>query len=472
MQVNKKKILGLVITDGVGYRNFVLSNFLFEAEKHFERVIIYSGLPLKVYDDLDFDRVELRELPVYVESFKKWFWRKFKELAHLQLHRDFFGINENLKASWSPSKSNRGKAARLMYKITKYWHSEEFIQFLEKKQQDILKQHSATEICLRYLKADSPDLLFFTHQRPPYVLPVFIAAKKLKIKTSSFIFSWDNLSSKGRMAANFDSFLVWSQLMKEELLYFYPGKDEREVDIVGTPQFEPYVMPEYGDSKLNFYTKFNLDPSKRTICYSCGDISTSRNDELYIETIASLILKEKLLAPVNFLVRTSPAEEPDRFTRLAERFPFISWNFPQWKNVREDHPEAWSQRVPTKQDLCDLRSILKNSDIGINMCSTMSLDFMIFDRPVINPVFGDGENGLYNDQRFLKFGHYEKAVDSGAVAVVKTPEELQQAIISYLQNPKADSVKRKNLLDLQIGKPLENTSRRIANALNRFIDLG
>jgi hypothetical protein len=49
----------------------------------------------------------------------------------------------------------------------------------------------------------------------------------------------------------------------------------------------------------------------------------------------------------------------------------------------------------------------------------MSLDFMLFDKPVINTVFGNLENGLYNDQRFLNYDHYKKVIDSGAVTITK-----------------------------------------------------
>ena len=43
------KKLGIVITDGVGFRNFILSNFLMEAQATFTEVVIYSCLPKNVY---------------------------------------------------------------------------------------------------------------------------------------------------------------------------------------------------------------------------------------------------------------------------------------------------------------------------------------------------------------------------------------------------------------------------------------
>ncbi len=35
-------------------------------------------------------------------------------------------------------------------------------------------------------------------------------------------------------------------------------------------------------------------------------------------------------------------------------------------------------------------------DLNINMASKMSLDFMLFDKLVINVAFGNEENDLYN----------------------------------------------------------------------------
>lgn len=469
---NKKNTtLGLVITDGVGYRNFCLSNFLRVVPSYFDNIIIYSGLPASVYDLHNYPNIKLVELPVFVEPFKTWFWRKFKEVAHLQLHKKFYGIKDNLNANKSSSGSNRGKAIRFIYQFSEIFHSERLIKFFEKRQLNSLASHQVTRQCIESLRSDRPDFLFFTHQRPPFVVPLVFASQKLRISTGSFIFSWDNLSSKGRMAAAFDSLLVWSELMKQELLQFYPETRPDSVRVVGTPQFEPYVMLEYQTSELDFFNSYNLIPENKTICYSCGDISTSRNDEIYIEVIATAIENGQISEPVNFLVRTSPAEDPIRFSQLKAKFPFIRWNYPNWFLSRNDHPEPWSQRVPSDTDLTNLKNILRYSDLNINMCSTMSLDFMLFDKPVINPVFGNEHNGLYNDQRFLKYAHYRRVVESGAVAIVKNKEELIREINFSLQDPKARIREQKILLELQIGKPVKRTSERMAEIIRKFSEV-
>jgi len=461
------KKLGIVITDGVGFRNYILSDFLSEAERQFDEVVILSCLPASVYEGF-LQKSRVIELAVFQEKFPTWFFRKAKEVAHLQLHKKGnFGITDNLKANKSKSKTPRGYATRFIFKLTSVFHSENSVQFYNKLQQLSFKNNLNVKGYKSIFEKEKFDMLFFTHQRPPFIAPLVYQAEQFKVKTASFIFSWDNLASKGRMAANFDYYLVWSDLMKEELLHFYKKVQSPNVIVVGTPQFEPYVLDRYKTTKEDFVSSFQLDSTKKTICFSCGDISTSKNDELYITTIAEAIQNNKI-QNVNVLVRTSPAEAPIRFESFVKKFPFINWNYPKWHLARTGHQEEWSQRIPSKEDVADLRSILEYSDLNVNMLSTMSLDFMQFNKPVINPVFGNAENGLYDDQRFLHYPHIKKVVNSNATRIVKNEQELIEAINLYLVNPDVDLENRKQLVQMQIGKPLEETSKRIAEVLKSW----
>ena len=458
------KKIGIVITDGVGFRNFIVSDFLIEAEKTFDEVVILSCLPAEIFSDFIINS-RIIELPVFTEKFPTWFFRKAKEVAHLKLHKkDNFGITDNLKTNTSKAKNPRGYATRLTFGWTTIFHSENWIQSYTQLQQWSFKNNPIVKDYGTIFEKERFDLLFFTHQRPPFIAPLAYQAQKIKLKTVSFIFSWDNLASKGRMAAEFDYFLVWSDLMKKELLHFYKKVQAKNIEVVGTPQFEPYVLDRYFVNKEEFLLKFDLDPLKKIICFSCGDSSTSKNDELYIKTIATAIL-EKKIPDVTLLVRTSPAEDPIRFALVAEKFPFVKWNFPKWHLSRKGHQEEWSQRVPTVEDVKDLRGILNYSDMNINMLSTMSLDFMQFGKPVINTVFGTSENGLYDDQRFLKYEHLIHVVNSNATKIAKNEKELLTCVNDYLQNPILDEANRKELLEMQVSKPLDGTGKRIAETL-------
>ena len=455
--------IGIVITDGVGYRNFVMSSFFSYLITQYNQVVIYSGLPKNVYEKNlgSYKNIIINELIVFEESKINWFYRKLKEVAHMYLHRDFYGIQDTLERGYPKGNTKRGLIVKVIYAIAKLFHSEKNIQYYEKRQFHTFRKNPITISYANLLDEDQPNLLFFTHQRPPYLAPFLAIAKKKNIKTTSFIFSWDNLASKGRMLGSFDGYFVWSKLMKDELLYFYPTVIEKNIKIVGTPQFEPYVMDEYVPNRNQFIKKFNIDIAKKIICYSCADSSIGINDEVHIRSIMNYIKDKK----IQLLVRTSPADNGSRFKELVKEFTEIIWNHPKWKLCRDNHVESWSQRIPTKEDIIDLKSLLKFSDLNINMCSTMSLDFMLFDKPVINTVFGNEENGFYNDQRFLNYLHYKYVIDSKAVTIARDEVELHAQIEESLSTPNLRALYRKELIDLEIGGVLKGTSKRIVEVL-------
>lgn len=464
------KKLAIVITDGVGYRNFVMSDFITEAAQQFDSITIYSGLPISAFKTIPQSKIAIQELEVFVEGKLTWFFRKWKEVAHLQKHRSFYGMRDNLVSGYPKNNSARSLLIKVIYFFTRFIHSNGSILVAEKLQFLSFSNHKITKSYSQLLQEDQPSHVFFTHQRPPYLAPFLYAVIQLKIPVSTFVFSWDNLASKGRMLGSFDYFLVWSHLMKAELLYFYPNVEEENVKVVGTPQFEPYVMEKYETKAEDFYRKFHLDVNKKIICFSCADVSIGQNDPIVIKAIANAIRNKSISTAVQFIVRTSPAEDDARFKAVKNEFPEIGWNVPKWILTRENHAESWSQRVPSEEDIKDLRSLLEHVDLNINMCSTMSLDFLLFDKPVINTVFGNIENGLYNDQRFLNYDHFKKVVDSQSVTIAKNATELIDQINEALENPKERTSQRKAMIDLQISEDLSGTSTRIAATLFQWND--
>jgi len=126
------KKLGIVITDGVGFRNFIMSDFIKEASSQFDKIIIYSGLPKNCYNNFNGVDLEIKELPVFVEGKATWVFRKWKELAHLQLHKEFYGMKDNLVTGYPKSNSIRSILIKALHFFTRYINSDKSILFAEK----------------------------------------------------------------------------------------------------------------------------------------------------------------------------------------------------------------------------------------------------------------------------------------------------------------------------------------------------
>lgn len=471
MKAKANKTLGLVITDGVGVRNFVHGRFLSIACNTFDQVVLFSGVPSETLGSLDW--VNLKVVPMEVFSESRWssFWRKTAEMAHLfrfQTPAMLEIIKINRPRGWNAF-AIRNRMSWIIARSLAFFGLQSHAGSMYESS---LGQYDITRRYKQSLVDFDVDVLFFTHQRPPQVGPMAIAGKQLGIPTVAYIFSWDNLSSKGRMPVIFNRFMVWSDLMKSELLQFYPMLDSNDVSITGTPQFETYEYGEFGWSRtqLNRYLKLQDADNRRIVCFSCGDVSTSPNDATYIDVIASVYTSEVWAKELVLLVRTSPAEDASRFQELMVKYPAILWNVPDWPQSNQIHPEPWSQRVPTMDDIHCLKSILQHASVSVNMCSTMSLDFAIFDKPVINPVFGaiDNSNGLYPDRKYLNYDHYSKVIQTGAVTICSNADELILALRWALENPSRQQLERKQVLELEIGQPLTGTSERFVEQLIRW----
>jgi hypothetical protein len=468
MRAKTKKTLGFVITDGVGVRNFVHGRFLSIACNTFDQVVLFSGVPSETLGSLDW--VNLKVVPMEVFSESRWssFWRKTAEMAHLFRFKTP-AMREIIKMNRPVGWNTFAIRNRLSWFVANSLAMFGLQSYAGVLYEFSLSKYGITKRYRRLLIDEDVDLLFFTHQRPPQIAPMAIAGKLLGIPTIAYIFSWDNLSSKGRMPVLFDRFLVWSDLMKSELLQFYPKLDSKDVSVTGTPQFETYVYEEFGWTRkqLNRYLKLQEDDDRQIICFSCGDLSTSPNDAVYIDAIAAALNNNLLTNNILLLVRTSPAEDATRFRELKDKYPAIVWNVPDWIQTNPSHPEPWSQRVPTMDDIHCLKSILKYASVSVNMCSTMSLDFALWDKPIINPVFGEPGNdlGYFPDRKYLKYDHYAKVVETGAVSVCANADELISAINIALEMPDLQKIQRKHLLELEIGQPLNGTSERFVKKL-------
>lgn len=90
-----------------------------------------------------------------------------------------------------------------------------------------------------------PDLVFnCSHIHGEQAdLPLRIA-RALGIPTAAFIFSWDNLSSRGRLFVPYDYYLLWNEDMRRHLLRLYPKTDPARILVTGTPQFDFHFQPE------------------------------------------------------------------------------------------------------------------------------------------------------------------------------------------------------------------------------------
>ena len=219
------KRLSLVVPDGVGVRNFVLGPFLGEAVRR-ANVSILHGLNAE-----DAQRLALRcDAPVpwepfFVGSDTRLSMVLRKTVAYGHMYR---GNTLAMKANLArrPAGAWRRRALDDTLKALGRLASRlQLVDPLDRMNLAHLGRSPETHRYRRFFAENRPSVVFSSNQRSLTVVPVIVAARSLGIPTAAFIFSWDNLTSKGRIAAPFDHYLVWSDLMRDELLHDYPHGD-------------------------------------------------------------------------------------------------------------------------------------------------------------------------------------------------------------------------------------------------------
>ena len=309
-------------------------------------------------------------------------------------------------------------------------------------------------------KSLKPSLVFnASHVHSRVALQAVQAAQWLGIPTATFIFSWDNLTSQGRIIPSYDYYLVWNEALRSQLLQIYSSIKPWQVYVTGTPQFDFHFRRDFYWTRNEFCARVGADPSRPIVLYSTGMANHMPGEPRIVERIADMLREMTGLGSPQLLVRVYPKDLTGRFEDLKRRRPDILFPEVPWES-------AWL--TPRFEDSYLLTNTLRHVDVGINVASTVSLELCMFDRPVIN--VGYNPPGL--DVRpvdygsYYQFDHYRPIVESGAVEVAFSEIEMRHKLIDALEYPERRSKKRKDLIRLFFGHNLDGwSSSRVAEVL-------
>jgi hypothetical protein len=101
---------------------------------------------------------------------------------------------------------------------------------------------------------------------------------------------------------------------------------------------------------------------------------------------------------------------------------------------------------------------LHHCALGINAASTVSLELMMLDKPVINLGFEPPGANLPHWSRFsrhIEYEHYRPVAKSGGVMVARSIEDVRDFIYQALTRPEQQSLARKRFIRAFFGDTLD-----------------
>lgn len=454
------KKVACLIPRGEVIRNFVYSGAIKDISKHSE-VSLLAVLTNSELDDYLSKNFE--EINPLVEYEEKWIVRFQREIIDVAHGRWLWSraAQERWRLRDSEAKTPKQKAIRIAKKTIGLPFANDLgLKILSKTERLSSRIFKSTQEYINLFRKIKPTLVFNgSHIHSRNAIQAVQAANWLGIPTATFIFSWDNLTSQGRITLPYDYFLVWNEGLRKELLEMYDWIKPENVFVTGTPQFDFHFRPEFYQSRQEFCQSVGADPERPIVLYSTGMANHMPGEPEIVEAIADVLKEFDESKRPQLLVRVYPKDLTGRFDELKNRrkdilFPKIEWE------------EAWL--TPKFEDSYALVNTLRHCSLGLNVASTISLELCMFNKPVINIGFNPQSVGAdvlkYAD--YYEFDHYKPVVESGAIQVAWSRAEMAALIKECLENPLQRENQRKALIEKMFGSTLDGkSSERVAETL-------
>ncbi|MES2239819.1 MAG: hypothetical protein V4497_06100 [Bacteroidota bacterium] len=452
----------LLFPDGVGIRNYLYSDVFKNSP---DNLLLYHAFDKSTEKTLR-EITAIKEsysIPDYNETTLEKFLRELICLSRLKYNTKQLG-NPVIMTNWK--KNHNVFFKQLFYKtielasivINRY----SSIQKLEGYYQRAIRKTAFYNQVSQQLTKMKVNQLFCSHQRGLACPTIFAAAQDLGIKTTTVIFSWDNLP-KARMALRAEQYLVWSPYMKKEMSLYYPEIDQDKIYITGTPQFECFQENKNIIPKEVFFATYNLDPNKKIICFSGDDVKTSPDDPKYLHDLAEEIIKSNLDNQYQILFRRCPVDVSGRYDEVLSKYPKLIKKAPPLWNF--DKAQSWTTIYPLKEDISLLVSTAYYADVVVNVGSTMAFDFAMFQKPCIyiNYDQENKEETSWSVNTIYQFQHFRSMPDKKAVFWWSNKEDIT-AILEQMKFHNA----MQDWQSVILGE-YQTSSQKLSNILNLLV---
>lgn len=306
------------------------------------------------------------------------------------------------------------------------------------------------------------SLVVSTVPHVPDEAPPVMVARRLGIPAVGWINSWDNLTSKPAYYTGYDQYLVWSERMREEILRYYPEAAGRSVAATGVPHFDWYLRPEMVWNREDFFRRMDLDPARPLILYAAATPHLAPAEHRIARRLAEEVEAGRLPGQPQLLVRLHPGDSGNRFQ---------DWSADGAVRLRvpgESGGGRLSAFCPTPEDDRELVSSVAHANVVVNMASTITLEAALLDRPVVNVAYDPrpGEEHQRVVRRYYEvYDHFRTVVESRAVRLARSDEELLAHIRTYLEDPALEREERRSIAELWC-RPLDGrAAERLADRL-------
>lgn len=291
--------------------------------------------------------------------------------------------------------------------------------------------------------------------RPVDEMEIFLleAARRLDIQKIYYILSWDNITSKGIFPIKADFYLTWGPIMNEELQEYY-AIGENKTRNTGVTHFDIHARVKEGQIQVSdLLSEIGLDRLKPYLFFTMSASYFAPNEIDIVEHIAKQVESNHFGEDMQLVIRPHMANlmsdrSDQSWLRRLER---INTN-----RVRVDFPDSDNSLLTwymAKGDMIRLSGLLNGASVCLNSGSTVAIEALYLDRPVVITAFDTELWPFWNSaKRLREYTHLKKLFDTNSCVLVDSLSEMDKAINEYLIDPSKDAANRKKAVELECFK--------------------
>ena len=295
----------------------------------------------------------------------------------------------------------------------------------------------------------------------------------------TYVQSWDNTSVQGLGVNLTDQVIVWSQVMRNELVKLHRLPSEK-VAVEGVPHFDFYVNGKVELETRDWLGKeFGFDPGKRIIMFAPRSPNTCLDNVDVARIICEAIRDGRLAGDCHLIARLHPIY----YRRQDGRYLFAD-ELVEWDRLLEtygtnclsiDRPamiDGDLNLLMPDSEIPKLATLLRHSEVLVNQFSTLNLEASINDTPTVNVAFNIGRKrptgfkvARYNIHYDEVQTHNQRVVDSGGTSVAHSADELIERINRYLEDASLDAEGRQRMVAGECGVNLGRAGRAVGQTI-------
>lgn len=288
------------------------------------------------------------------------------------------------------------------------------------------------------LFSDAWTRLLFDHHRPDVVVLGFsqaaenrafvVEARRREIPVLGIVNSWDHATTKGPLPRGCDALVVGCDALRDELIRHHDVPAER-IHLLGSTYYDSFQNPALHQSREEFFRPWGIPVENKLIAFFTNTNTIKDHEPGVARRLIRLARDNAWGQPVTLFLRLHPHDLLfQELSALHDPPHVVVTRGNTFGHLGQDSKGSSS-------DTANYVNLLRHADVVLNTGSTVSLDGLVFDKPVICLGFDGDMQPPPSDRVEVRYQweHLSGLLDTGAVNLVRSYEALEQGVTQAFQ---------------------------------------